>query len=357
VVLANAHTSEWILRLSRREPLFHAKDVGALVLLAGSVGWGWCDARLLEPTGTPSGVAIVQASIPQDQKWSAQAADGILEKHVRLTEEAAKPGVSLVLWPESSSPFPLARPSSASPGGIRPNLDYRERLEALTGHLGISLLFGTVDYRKVKGEVKPVNAAALVRADGTWGDVYAKMHLVPFGEYVPMRAILTFVNRLAEGSIGDFAPGDKPVVVSIDLLRVGTAICYEIIFPELVRSFSVSGATVLANLTNDAWFGTSAGPLQHFQMARLRAVENRLYVVRAANTGISAVVDPWGRVVVSTRLMEERVLWSRIFPRRTRSFYARHGDSFVILCAILAAAALAAGIARRAGREGPWLDE
>ena len=97
--------------------------------------------------------------------------------------------------------------------------------------------------------------------------------------------------------------------------------------------------------------------LVSFQMARLRAVENRLYVVRAANTGISAVVDPWGRVVVSTRLMEERVLWSRIFPRRTRSFYARHGDSFVILCAILAAAALAAGIARRAGREGPWLDE
>jgi len=245
---------------------------------------------------------------------------------------------------------------SASGGQVRPNIEYRERLEFLAKRLGISLLFGTVDYRPIKGQIRPVNAAALIRSDGSWGETYAKMHLVPFGEYVPLSGILGFVNRMVSGAIGDFAPGDQAVVVSVGPLRVGTAICYEMIFPELVRRFPESGATLLVNLTNDAWFGASSGPYQHFQMVRMRAVENRRYVVRAANTGISAVVDPQGRVLAHTELMEERILEGRIFSRQAKTFYTRHGDVFAILCAILAAAALAAHF-KRISRDAEGLTE
>jgi apolipoprotein N-acyltransferase len=358
VVLANLVVAMWIQRISVRSAPLRAADLLAVVILAGAAGWGARVVRASEHETQPDvSVAIVQASVPQDEKWSASSARSILEKHERLTEEAAEGRPVLVLWPESSSPYPIATPSSADPHGYRPNREYRERLEALSRRLDVALLFGTVDYGERGGQVRPFNAAALVRPDGEWDETYAKMHLVPFGEYVPLPKLLSFVNRLAQGAIGEFAPGGKPVVVKAGPLKVGTAICYEMIFPELVRRFTARGATVLANLTNDAWFGTSAGPLQHFQMTRIRAVENRRYVMRAANTGISAVIDPVGRVLTRSRLMEERVLKGWVAPRTTYTVYARHGDLFVILCAILAAAALAAGFRRTAGGEDGWRDE
>jgi apolipoprotein N-acyltransferase len=327
-----------------------------VALIGAVLGWGSLQLRSGENGEAAVRVAVVQANVPQDRKWNGAWAGKILAQHERLTEQAAAGGATLVLWPESSSPFPIAVPVSAAGGDIRPNTEYRERLEFLAKRLGISLLFGTVDYRKSKGQVRPVNAAALIRSDGSWGETYAKMHLVPFGEYVPLSGILGFVNRLVSGAIGDFVPGEKAVVGSVGSLRVGTAICYEMIFPELVRRFAESGATLLVNLTNDAWFGTSAGPYQHFQMVRVRAVENGRYVLRAANTGISAVVDPRGRVVASTGLMEERILEGTIAPERVKSFYTRHGDVFAILCAILAAAAVAAHF-RRFSKGGEGLAE
>jgi apolipoprotein N-acyltransferase len=218
-------------------------------------------------------------------------------------------------------------------------------MESLSRRTGASLLFGTVDYRKAGDGVRPVNAAALVRPDGSWGEIYAKMHLVPFGEYVPLAPLLGFANRFAQGAIGDFVPGGEPVVVRSDGLSPGTVICYEMVFPDLVRRFPLRGADLLVNLTNDAWFGTSSGPYQHFQMAVLRAVENRRYLVRAANTGISAIVDSRGRVLARTRLEEARVLEGTVRPVAGRTLYTCAGDAFAILCVILAAAALATAFA------------
>ena len=352
-ILANVLFAGWARRLARAQRILLRGDLLAVVLMGAVLGFGWWQLRSGPNGEAETPVAVVQANVPQDQKWNASWARSIVEKHERLTEQAAAAGAELVLWPESSSPFPIAVPVSSAGGEVRPNTEYRERLEFLAQRLGISLLFGTVDYRKAHGQIRPVNAAALIHSDGIWGETYAKMHLVPFGEYVPLSGVLGFVNRMVRGAIGDFASGEKPVVVSVGSLRVGTAICYEMIFPELVRRFAESGASVLVNLTNDAWFGTSAGPYQHFQMVRMRAVENRRTVLRAANTGISAIVDPEGRVVARTKLMEERILEGKIAPRRTKTFYTRHGDIFAILCAILAAAALAAHFTgSRASREG-----
>jgi len=346
VVLVNLLLAEWTVRLSWNRPMFQAADAIILVILITSVGWGAYRMAARPVNDPPVRVGMVQACVPQDQKWNPELARDILQKHESLTAAAASSGAALVFWPESSSPFPIAIPARAASGSIRPNAEYRRSLEELVKRLHVNLIFGTVDYRVVKDEVRPLNAAALVRSDGSWGPVYAKMHLVPFGEYVPMSGILGFVNRWVQGAIGDFVPGREAVVVEVGTLRVGTAICYEMIFPELVRRFVRSGATLLANLTNDAWFGRSAGPAQHFQMVRMRAVENHRFVVRAANTGISSVIDPCGRVLEAKELMEEGILTGNVSAVRTMTFYARHGDVFAILCAILAAAALATSLPR-----------
>ncbi len=354
VITANVAGSAWLDRAPGRWRTAGWLSAAALLLFAGALAFGQREMASSAGEGPPVGVGLVQASVPQDEKWSPSAAKEILEKHERLTEEAAAAGARLILWPESSSPFPLSHPvREGGVEGAAPDLLYRGRMESLSRRTGASILFGTVDYRRFgDGEVRPQNAAALIRPDGSWGETYAKMHLVPFGEYVPLAPLLGFVNRMAEGAIGDFMPGEKAVVVPAEGLRVGTGICYEMIFPELVRGFAAAGADLLANLTNDAWFGTSSGPHQHFQMAVLRAVENRRHLVRAANTGISAIVDPRGRVLARTGLEQTRVLTGTVRAVRGRTLYTRAGNVFAILCAILAAAALAAGFAvsARTGR-------
>ncbi len=342
VLLVNAAIAGAILRAARGGHLFAAPEAACAGFLLVSIGWGGWTLRQMPPGGGALRAAMIQGNVPQDQKWEAPEALSILDRHERMTAEAAAAGASLVLWPESSSPYSLSTPSETAPGGWRPNRAYRARLENLALRNRVTLLLGVVDYRSTGAGARPINAAALIRPDGTWGETYAKIHLVPFGEYVPLSRILSFVNRIAQGAIGDFLPGRAPVVVEVPGAKVGTLICYEMIFPELVRRFVNDGATVLANLTNDAWFGTSAGPHQHFQMARMRAIENRRFLLRAANTGISALVDPAGRVLGRTRLEETTVLQASLSERRDRSFYTRHGEVLVILCAILAAAALAA---------------
>src|SRR5262249_34011303 len=160
--------SLWMTRISARSLPLRRSDLVALLLLVGVAVWGERVVRVAARESAPSvPVAIVQASVPQDQKWSASSARSILDKHERLTQEAAQGKPALVLWPESSSPFPLATPSSTDPRGARPNREYREKLESLTHALGVTLLFGTVDYRREEGQVRPLNAAALVRPDGT----------------------------------------------------------------------------------------------------------------------------------------------------------------------------------------------
>jgi apolipoprotein N-acyltransferase len=352
VVLVNASIAAWLGPAPKQDGALRL-SAATLLILVGALAFGARAMRLPAESGPEVRIGLIQANIPQDQKWSSGQAERILEKHERLTEAAAAQGARIILWPESSSPFPLSRPVSGSPRVMADDA-YRQRLEALARRTGASILFGTVDYRVIGGETRALNAAALVRPDATWSETYAKMHLVPFGEYVPLAPVLSFVNRLAQGAIGEFAPGRKPVVTRAGALSIGTLICYETIFPELVGRFPRHGADLLANLTNDAWFGKSSGPHQHLQMSVLRAVENRRYLIRAANTGISAIVDPRGQVIARSRLQETRVILGGVRAVRGQTLYARVGDVFAFLCVILTSAALVAAFAagRRARREG-----
>jgi apolipoprotein N-acyltransferase len=163
------------------------------------------------------------------------------------------------------------------------------------------------------------------------GDVtgrYDKRHLVPFGEYVPLKSLLAFVEVLGGGAIGELRSGREATIFSTPLGRLAVVICYEAIFPAEVRDFFLAGADVLVNITNDAWFGRSAAPVQDLAMAAFRAVENRAYLIRAANTGISAIVAPDGRIVEASGLFTRETVSGTIAPRVGPSVYTRYGDVF-----------------------------
>jgi apolipoprotein N-acyltransferase len=167
---------------------------------------------------------------------------------------------------------------------------------------------------------------------GSVVSVYDKIHLVPYGEYVPLKRIFPFIKKLTAG-IGDFIPGKEPVVMETPFARIGNLICYEIIFPGLVRKFTHNGADLLVTITNDAWFGRTSAPYQHFSMAVFRAVENRVPVIRAANTGISGFIDSKGRIIRKTDIFEEVVITENAsVGSSSQSFYSRYGDIFTFLC-------------------------
>ncbi len=163
---------------------------------------------------------------------------------------------------------------------------------------------------------------------------YDKRHLVPFGEYLPLKHIFFFFKKLT-GSIGDFTPGNKNTLLRFGNVRIGTLICYEIIFPQLAAADVRHGANLLVTITDDAWFGDTSAPYQHLSMAVFRAVEDERYVVRAANTGITAVISPTGRIVAETKLFVPGFIDGTVKLLNTHTFYARQGDVFAVACVIV----------------------
>ncbi len=178
-----------------------------------------------------------------------------------------------------------------------------------------------------------MNSAFLVNPDGVVAGRYDKVHLVPYGEYVPLKQLFPFIGKLVEG-IGDFRSGDDYIPLADGKRRYGVLICYEGIFPEGARAYKKQGADLLVNITNDAWFGTSSAPYQHLSMTVFRAVETRLFLVRAANTGVSAIIDPTGSMISRTTLFERNVLQGSVKFIDKKTFYAAYGDIFVYICLI-----------------------
>jgi apolipoprotein N-acyltransferase len=199
------------------------------------------------------------------------------------------------------------------------------------------MIFGSPAYRREKDSVSFFNRAYLISPSAEVLGSYDKVHLVPFGEYVPMKRFLPFVQRLVV-SAGNFLPGDKIAPLKFPKAAAGVLICFESIFPELARAMTRNGATLLVNLTNDAWYGMSSAPFQHFSMAVFRAVENRRPLVRAANTGISAFILPSGKIVEQSDLFTEALLTREIpLPDSGLTIYTRYGDFFAIALTILSA--------------------
>jgi apolipoprotein N-acyltransferase len=223
-----------------------------------------------------------------------------------------------------------------------------DQVRALAKETGTTLLFGSDQIERGAGiPDKYYNSAFLVRPDGSTGAVYRKIHLVPFGEYVPARSVFFFANRLVE-TISDFSPGTQAVLLPIDGHLMSTAICYEVVYPGLVRQFVRGGSELITTITNDAWFGRTSAPYQHFAQASMRAIEEGRYMVRAANTGVSGIVDPYGRVLVSTNIYEPAVSVGEIRFIKSLTIYARIGDVFAYACTVMSAGLLLAS-RRRSG--------
>ncbi len=275
-------------------------------------------------------VAVIQGNIDQGVKWDPTWQDKTVGIYSDLTRRAAQGQPKVIVWPETAVPFLFADDPR------------RAAVEGLARDAGAFLLVGAPDRRA--GEVR--NSAFLIGPGGQLLGRYDKRHLVPFGEYVPLKPLLSFVNVLAGGAIGEFAPGREATVFATPIARFAVVICYEVIFPAEVREFFRAGADVLVNLTDDAWFGRSAAPAQHLAMAVFRAIEIWAYLLRAANTGISAIVAPDGRILQATGLFTPAIVVGGIQPRGEGNLYTRYGDVFawgtmgIALAAVLAPLAI-----------------
>jgi apolipoprotein N-acyltransferase len=300
-----------------------------VVLLAAVAGWGsWriADGSLVRQ-GTPIRVGLVQGNIEQTLKWRPEQARTIFTTYIAMTRDVVRRGAQYVIWPESSTPFTF----ESEPDGA-------EAMRALAREVGVPILFGS---DQEVGDREHYNAAFQLAPDGRTAAVYRKIHLVPFGEFVPMADLLTFFPPLVQ-TLAGFAPftaGDSTVMLPVGPHQASTAICYEVVYPSLVRDAVLRGSELLTTITNDAWYGHSSAPFQHFAMASMRAIEHGRYLARAANTGISGVVDPYGRIVARSAIFEQVGLVQEARFLTARTIYSEIGD--VIAYAAMAIVVLA----------------
>lgn len=278
------------------------------------------------PAHDPLRVAIVQGNISQDQKWKYTRIAETTQHYVDLTRTLAGSRLDLIIFPETALPFYFREERYAAA---------RQAIADLAHQLGTPILIGSLE-----GAANPpsevYNRAFLMDVDGAIVDYYDKIHLVPFGEYLPLSEIFQYLGGLTAES-GSFAPGQRfaPLNLPGQNLPFGVFICYESTFPQIARTLARHGAAFLITTTNDAWFGRSAAPYQHFSMAVLRAVETGRPVLRAANTGISGLISPTGEILKATELFETTAFTVTLQPHHGATFYTRYGDLFLFLCGVL----------------------
>jgi apolipoprotein N-acyltransferase len=276
--------------------------------------------------GESLGVTIIQGNIDQNIKWDPRFQMETINVYndLSLQEKSSRPG--LMVWPETAAPFFFQEFNKL-----------HDRIVNIAQMSGEWLLFGGPSYlRECIGSedcISYLNSAFLLSPTGEIIDRYDKVHLVPYGEYVPLRSIFPFINKLTAG-VGDFRSGNGYNPLTLDNKKLGVLICYEGIFPEASRTYKNMGVDLLVNITNDAWFGRTSAPYQHLSMTIFRAVENRLYVIRSANTGISSIIDPAGRIIAKTELFTKSRLRDNVRFINYKTFYTAYGDMFVIICLI-----------------------
>jgi apolipoprotein N-acyltransferase len=327
IVLANIVLHRALRAVSGAGVPYPVKSaVVILLLLLGTLYYGFSRLNVAETTRlAPMRVALIQGNIPQDVKWSPEFRQQTLDTYERLTREASKGGVDLIVWPESAVPFFFQdEPLQA------------ERIRGLAREMNACLLFGSPAHELRNGRSTFLNSAFMLSPRGETVGRADKLHLVPFGEYVPLGNILTFINKIVVG-IGDFAPGERAVTLDTGSTKLGVQVCYEVIFPELSRQYVQAGARVLVAITNDAWFGRSSAPYQHLAISTFRAIETRTPLIRAANTGVTAIVDQNGHIRTMTNLFVEAYRTGEIQPGSGRSLYLTIGDAPAWFCVLLAA--------------------
>ena len=308
-----------------------------LALLAGSGSLS--KAALQTPAQTPNyptpvTIVVIQPNIPQKEKWLPENREKIIEKMIAMTRKSLKYKPDLVIWPEAALPLFLEKETATC-----------DRLQELVREEQTSLMLGGPRYlagpqknRTAETQKRLYNSIFLF-TPGNRLQIYNKIKLVPYGEFTPLAGFFPFISKIVPGL--DYSPGDEIHNFNFKQLNIAPSVCFEGVFPAFTARFFAAGANLLVNLTNDAWFGDSPGPRQHLLNIRLRAMENHCYIVRCANTGISAIINPQGEIEQQLSLNQEGLITTVVIPGTGPTFFALHPDLpmivavFVILLSLL----------------------
>jgi apolipoprotein N-acyltransferase len=275
--------------------------------------------------------ALLQPNISQEMRWSETSLIEIFNRMTSMTDQAMARKPDVVIWPESTVPLTYA----ATPF-------YREAIESRSASTHTDVILGSVA-QDDQNRDRLWNAAYLV-SDGKTIGHYDKIRLVPFGEYVPLRKAFFFAGKLVH-AVGTFEFGTRDAPLE-GKLKYGLAICYEVVFPQVPTTQVRHGANVLVTITNDAWYDGTSAPMQHLDMARMRAIETDRYILRAGTTGISAFIDPQGRLLQSLAMGKQGILYVDFKPRETVTPYVRYGDALAWAASILVVLAMAWRVVR-----------
>jgi len=327
VVLGNLIVKEAIQGIKNRKFCFRKIAVPLLCIIFSLIYGLLRLGQTLE--GDKLRVSVIQGNIPQEIKWIDSARFAILDRYINLSRKASLDSPDIIIWPEASFP-----------GSLDDNILF-ERVISLAKELKTYLLVGIVS-----PEIEAIyNSAILIAKDGKKLKRYDKLHLVPFGEFIPLKDLFPFLSSIVP--IGDFSSGKDYTVFSADnnkkKVRFSVLICFEDVFPELSRQFTKKGADLLINITNDAWFKQSPAPYQHLQASVFRAVENRKFLIRAANTGISCFIDPYGEIIDKVSDIKEKDIFvtghktQDVKINNTKTLYTKFGDFFVLFCFLFVA--------------------
>lgn len=311
--------------LQRTKQSYRSYFLVAVVLIL-TLSYGYYklyNASTQSASFVPFKLTVVQGNIPQELKWDPDCSDFILNRYLRLTNQAAAASPDLIIWPEAASPAVLGEDKQIF-----------ERIFSLSKGIKAPLLIGAVTNEK--GSY--FNSAILI-SSGEISARYDKLHLVPFGEYIPLKGVFTFLEDIVP--IGDIERGQEYTIFNggEESEKFSVLICFEDLFPRISREFVRRGARFLVNITNDAWYKETPAAHQHFQASVFRAVENRVFLVRAANTGVSGFIGPEGRVISlvqdknGRQIFNSGIATERLLLRESGlSFYTRLGDVFIVFC-------------------------
>jgi apolipoprotein N-acyltransferase len=336
IMLVNvALAAAFLVPPRRRSTLLIASLAAGAVLQAGAL----VDAPAL---ATDKTALLLQENIPVDETWTRDRLERTLHELTDLSVKNAQYGsssaleskagkVDLIVWPESPAPFYTGDPFF---GAALSNLARESHTWVVTGAIGSEPL------TKTRGSASEIfNSAALIGPSGEWTSRYDKVHLVPFGEYLPFPRLFAFAGGLTK-EVGQFQTGNSRAPLDAGGTKLGLFICYESVFPGEVRRFADQGAQVFVNLSNDGWYGDSGAYAQHLNQTRMRAIENDRWLLSATNTGVTASIDPYGRVVARLPRKQRATLLAPYALTSVTTFYTRRGDWFAWLCAIISAGAL-----------------
>ena len=332
IVLVNvALAAAFLIPREKRNSMFIAALAAAAVLQAG---------RLVEaPPAKPDRAALlVQQNIPVSADWTPAYFQQTLSQLAELTQNsvvANQPAkIDVIVWPESPAPF------------FTNDQRFRDAMSAIARNTKMWIVTGSIGSNSSHpNDDSPVfNSAAVISPSGEWIARYDKVHLVPFGEYLPFPSLFSFAGGLTK-EVGAFGRGTSRRPLDAGGEQLGIFICYESVFPDEVRQFAAHGAQVFVNISNDGWYGDSGAYAQHLNQTRMRAIENERWILSTTDTGVTSSIDPWGRIAARVPRKERTALIAPYALTSVTTFYTRHGDWFAYACAIISLGALIARLA------------